>query len=136
LFKFLTDLWYRIISIRLAEAQSKFQPNTFMYLFTWPSPDMEGKIGATHSLEIPFVFGTNKNFSWTGKGKKADNLSEKIMQSWIAFARTGNPNHKGIPEWSPYEVENRATMFMGKEFKIVNAPFDKERAAWDSIHLS
>ena len=126
LFKFLTDLWYRIISIRLAEAQSKYQQNTFMYLFTWPSPDMEGKLGAPHSLEIPFVFGTltkPKMDSWTGKGKEVDNLSDKMMECWIAFAHTGNPNHDDIPEWPPYEVENRATMFMGTEFKIVNAPF-------------
>ncbi|MFW9894317.1 MAG: carboxylesterase family protein [Candidatus Thorarchaeota archaeon] len=32
--------------------------------------------------------------------------------------------------------EIRATMILGKEFKIVNAPFDKERAVWDGIHLS
>ncbi|MFW9825211.1 MAG: carboxylesterase/lipase family protein, partial [Candidatus Thorarchaeota archaeon] len=78
LYKFLTDLWYRIIAIRLAESQSKHQPNTFMYLFTWPSPDMEGKVGATHTLEIPFVFGTlhKPNMdSWVGGGKEADNLS-------------------------------------------------------------
>jgi len=74
--------------------------------------------------------------SWTGKGKEANNLSDKMMKCWIAFAHTGNPNHNGIPEWPIYEVENRATMFMGKGFKIVNAPFDKERTAWDDIHLA
>ncbi|MFW9784903.1 MAG: carboxylesterase/lipase family protein [Candidatus Heimdallarchaeota archaeon] len=139
LYRFLTDLWYRIISIRLAEAQSNYQPHTFMYLFTWSSPDKDGTLGATHTLEIPFIFGTlNKpNMdSWTGKGKKANNLSDKMMKCWIAFAHTGNPNHKDIPKWPAYEVENRATMNMGKKFKILNAPFDKERAAWDGIHLS
>ncbi|MHA2130641.1 MAG: carboxylesterase/lipase family protein, partial [Promethearchaeota archaeon] len=139
LFKFLTDLWYRIISIRLAEAQSKYQPNTFMYLFTWPSPGRDGKLGAAHSLEIPFIFGTltKPNMeSWTGKGKEANNLSDNMMECWISFARSGNPNHNSIPEWPNYEVKNRATMFIGTEFKIVNAPFQKERAAWDGIHLS
>ena len=55
------------------------------------------------------------------------------MDSWIAFAHTGNPNCESIPKWIPYNTKTRATMFMGEEFKSVNAPFDKERAVWDEI---
>ena len=60
-------------------------------------------------------------------------VSNRMMDSWIAFARTGNPNHDGIPQWPAYNIDNRATMVMDKEFKVVNAPFDKERAVWDGI---
>ena len=59
--------------------------------------------------------------------KWAKKLSEKIMDAWIAFARYGNPNHSNIPEWSVYDIEKRATMMMGQEFKVVNAPYEKER---------
>jgi len=55
------------------------------------------------------------------------------MDAWIAFARTGNPNHKGLPEWQPYDIEKRATMTLGKDCKQVNAAYDKEREAWDGL---
>ncbi len=55
------------------------------------------------------------------------------MDSWIAFARTGNPSHKGIPEWPKYDTEKRSTMILGKEIKVVDDPFGKERTAWDGI---
>ena len=47
---------FRVPSIRFAELQSKFQPNTYNYLFSWKSPMFEGRFGATHALEVAFVF--------------------------------------------------------------------------------
>ena len=132
----ITDVMFRIITIRIAEAQSKHQNNTYTYMFTWPSPMMGGRLGAPHAVDVAFVFGTlyiPGTEKYCGKGKDADILSEKVMDSWITFARTGTPNHDNIPEWSSYNADKRATMLLGKEIKVVNAPFDKERAAWDDI---
>jgi len=64
---------------------------------------------------------------------EAKKHSEKIMDSWIAFTRTGNPSHSGIPEWPKYNVEKRSTMILGKEIKAVDDPYGKERLAWDGI---
>ncbi len=133
---FCTDLDFHVSAIRTAEAQSIQNPNTYMYLFTWPSPLMEGKLGSFHTLEIPFVFGMLDDPIWsefTGAGKEAKKLSEKIMDSWIAFARTGNPSHSGIPEWPKYNTEKRSTMILGKEIKVVDDPYGKERMVWDGI---
>ncbi|KKL92132.1 hypothetical protein LCGC14_1887720, partial [marine sediment metagenome] len=133
---FSTDLDFRVSAIRTAEAQSIQNPNTYMYLFTWPSPLMEGKLGSFHTIEIPFVFGMLDIPIWsefTGAGVEAKKLSEKIMDSWIAFARTGNPSHSGIPEWPKYNTEKRSTMMLGKEIKVVDDPYGKERMAWDGI---
>jgi para-nitrobenzyl esterase len=131
-----TDFGMRIQKIRLLEVHSKHQSNSFNYIFTWPSPIREGSLGAFHGLEMPFVFGTCDIPSMedlTGKGPEVISLSEKMMDAWITFARTGNPNHEGIPEWAPYNVNTRTTMFFGKEIKSIDAPFDRERAAWDGL---
>ena len=107
-----------------------------MYLFTWPSPFMDGKFGAFHTCEIPFVFGILDHPDWnlfSDTSEEAKKHSEKIMDSWIAFARTGSPSHSGIPEWPVYNVETRSTMMLGKEIKVVDDPYGKERMAWDSI---
>ncbi|KKN15752.1 hypothetical protein LCGC14_0982850 [marine sediment metagenome] len=133
---FCTDLDFHVSAIRTAEAQSEQNPKTYMYLFTWPSPLMEGKLGSFHTLEIPFVFGIVDDPIWgevSGAGEEAKKLSEKIMDAWIAFARTGNPSHSGIPEWPKYNTEKRSTMMLGKEIKVVDDPYGKERMAWDGI---
>lgn len=128
-----SDLMFRIPEIHIAEAQSKHNSNVFFYIFTWPSPLFKG---ATHFVEIPFVFGTLdlKGVKYIfGKGPEAKKLRDKVMDTWIAFARSGNPNHGNIPEWPVYDTEKRATMMIGKEFKVVNAPFEKERVIWDDL---
>jgi len=132
----ITDFMFRIPTIRFLEAQFKHQKNTFNYLFTWESPGMDGQLGSCHALEIGFVFNTLNlpgMDEFTGQGPEAELLSQKIMDAWIAFARTGNPNNKGLPEWKPYDIEERATMTLGKECKQVNAAYDKEREAWDGL---
>jgi para-nitrobenzyl esterase len=133
---FLTDFEFHISALRTAEAQSTQNPNTYMYLFTLPSPFMGGKFGAFHTSEIPFVFGMLDSPYWnkfSDTSEEAKELSEKIMDSWITFARTGNPSHNGIPEWPQYDTEKRSTLLLGKEIKVVDDPYGKERMAWDGI---
>ncbi len=70
---------------------------------------------------------------FAGKNPETEAISNKIMDAWIAFARTGNPNHDGIPKWPRYDIEKRSTMLIDKEFKVVEKFLDKERAAWEDI---
>jgi len=134
----ITDSFFRVPSIRLAEMQSKNQPDIYMYMFTYPSPIRNGSLGAVHAIEIPFVFGTldiprNVNFKlFPDSNKETERLSAKMMDSWISFARNGNPNHKEVPEWAQYR-NDRATMMFGKEVKVINDPYNKERSVWDDI---
>ncbi len=131
----LTDAMFRVPATRLLEAQSKHQPNTYNYMFKWFTPAMGGKFGCCHALELPFVFGnldsTFKPILVIDSETKA--LSEQIMDAWIAFARTGNPNNKGLPEWPAYDSKSRATMALAIQPKVWNALFDQERKAWEEL---
>jgi para-nitrobenzyl esterase len=51
----------------------------------------------------------------------------------VAFARTGNPNHKGLPNWKPFDVKERATMVFNNETALVNDPYGEERLALQAI---
>ena len=83
----------------------------YMYLFDWQSPVMDGKYKAVHCMEIPFVFNNIARCAeMTGGKKDAVDLSLKMSQSWINFAKTGNPNHKGLVTWPAYNTTNTATM--------------------------
>ncbi len=132
----LTDYMFRIPSIRLAEEQSKYQKNIYMYLFTWKSPFDGGKYGAMHALELPFVFGLlgDRDIGiFPRRSEETQKLSEQMMDAWLAFARTGNPNHENIPELPPYDQEKRATILFNKEVTVEQDPYRNERAVWDNI---
>jgi para-nitrobenzyl esterase len=137
-----SDLWFAIESdrvfrcpaMRLAELQRAHQPRTFAYLFTWRSPFARGAFGACHALELPFVFGTLGHpllRAFAGAGPEAAALAERIQDAWIAFARSGNPSHQGLGDWPAYDPEQRATMILGRECKVENAPREEERSFWD-----
>jgi para-nitrobenzyl esterase len=53
--------------------------------------------------------------------------------AWAAFARSGVPNHKGIPHWPAYTAAERATMIFNTECRVENDPRSEERKAWDKI---
>ena len=53
------DWYWRPPAVRLADAHaSGARAATSMYEFAWPSPQPDGRLGAAHGVEIPFVFDT------------------------------------------------------------------------------
>jgi para-nitrobenzyl esterase len=126
-----TDRFVRSASITLAERQAaQHGAPVFMYLFEWETPVLGGKLKSPHALEIPFVFDNVATDKLTGDAPTKFALAEKMSRAWIAFARSGNPNHGGIPQWSPYSSDRRKTMIFDNECKIANDPYGAERAAW------
>jgi para-nitrobenzyl esterase len=137
------DLWFAIETDRtmrhpamvLATLQSAQQPQTFAYLFTWPSPVLGGMLGSCHALDLPFVFGTFAHpllRPIVGRGPEARALAERIQDTWIAFARTGQPSHPGIGDWPGYDGVRRRTMVLDRRCRVESAPREPERAFWDS----
>jgi para-nitrobenzyl esterase len=126
-----TDRFFRMPAIRLAEAHYRRQQATYMYLFDWVSPLFNGKLGACHALDLGFVFGIlDANF--TGADEEARGLSAKMQDAWTSFARHGNPSCRSIGDWRLYG-ERRETMLLGKQCKLVEAPYDEERRAWEHL---
>jgi para-nitrobenzyl esterase len=133
-----TDRVFRLPAIRLADAQQQHCANVFFYHFTWESPLMGGALGACHAIELPFVFGVlDKEGAegFAGSGPDAERLSENLMDAWIAFARSGDPSHAGLPggRWDRYDTQKRATMVLGRECAIDHDIAGAEREAWDGL---
>src|SRR5205814_6883415 len=96
----------------------------YKYYFQWYSPVREGKLRSYHTLDIPFVFDdVDVAQSMVGDGPNRQPLADKMSAAWVAFARTGNPNHKGIPKWSPFNLEQRALMIWNDEPRAADDPF-------------
>jgi para-nitrobenzyl esterase len=132
----LTDRVFRMPSVSLAMDHARHQPATFLYLFDWESPFLDGALGSCHALEIPFVFGTVRNplvSLFTGSGPSAVDLSDRMQQSWLAFARTGDPSCDALGEWPPYGATARPTMMLGARSTVVDDPRCEERMIWESL---
>jgi para-nitrobenzyl esterase len=75
----------------------------YCYQFVWQSPVLDGALGSTHCLEIPFVFdNVLLHRTFTGGGEDAVELGHRISRLWTSFARTGKPEAAGMPEWEPW----------------------------------
>ncbi|MFX1450830.1 MAG: carboxylesterase/lipase family protein [Promethearchaeota archaeon] len=131
---FISDCMFGIPVIRNIEAYLKYQPNIYCYIFTYGSR-IDGT--AFHTIEIPFVFGnldtTDTQKGAIGTGEEELQLAKNVMDAWVAFARTGNPNHDGLPEWSIYDLKRRAIMMLGINSKVEDDPIEDIRKAWDDI---
>lgn len=54
----------------------------------------------------------------TGGGRGAYVLADRISNAWINFAKTGNPNHAGLPLWPKYTSDNGATMIFDNKCQV------------------
>ena len=134
----MTDAMFRIPAIATAEAQARHTPDVWFYRFDYPSPAYDGRLGACHSLDIPFIWGTydaENMRRFCGDGPQLAELSETMMSTWLSFAKTGNPNWEGIPDWPRYEAEARAVMSLGLTPQVEQDPASQERAFWQSLEL-
>jgi para-nitrobenzyl esterase len=121
----------------LVEADRKAQQDKapcYQYYFTWRSPVRDGKLRSFHTLEIPFVFdNVDAAQSMTGDGSDRHALAAKVSGAWVAFARTGDPNHAGIPHWPPFDTTARSVMIINDEWKVVDDPHGDSRRALQAL---
>jgi len=122
-----TDWFFRIPAIRLAEARVAHGEAAYMYEFAWRSPQLGGRLGSCHALELAFVFDNlhqDANRGLVGEGAPQA-VADAVHSAWVAFARNGNPG------WSRYELERRATMRFNITSEVVNDPQATARKVWE-----
>jgi para-nitrobenzyl esterase len=126
----ITDWFFRIPAIRLAEAHRKNGGTPYLYEFAWRSPLFSGRFGAAHAVEIGFVF---DNLGREGAMTLAGNeppqaLADVMHKAWVTFATSGTPG------WSPYDAGERTVMrFDGGGGTVVLDPAADVRQLWDGI---
>jgi len=135
-----TDGIFTMPSIRFAELQSTVAP-TYMYRFDWSSGILKlVGLRAFHGSELPFVFGTyesrlGKKLTTLANKKQVKILSAAMMQAWINFAKTGNPNPAGKTDWQSYNTTTHSTRILDKKIYTINDPKSKERKAWTGLSI-
>ena len=107
----------------------------YMYRFEYYSPVSQGRLKAMHCMEIPFVFDYLEGGKvYTGTSPAAQKVADEMSAAWVAFARSGNPSHAGIPKWTPWDANQRATMVFGAgAAKFTADPGKAERLALKAL---
>ncbi len=94
----------------------------------------QGRLRAFHTLDIPLVFdNAGLPGARTGGGADAHTLAATMSDALIAFARNGDPNHRGMPQWPPYALPRRQTMLFDRQSGVVDDPRAGERALYAKV---
>jgi len=133
------DIGFRMPSVWFAEGHSAVAP-VYLYRFDFSTPMLRLlRLGAAHATELPFVWGNlsagpkDPTFKLGGL-KVGTDVSTRMRRRWTGLARDGEPG--GAPVWRPYRPEDRATLVIDKDDRIVDDLDSELRAAWGSEVLS
>ncbi len=100
----------------------------WIYYFTRQRAGAGGeRLGAYHGTEIPYVFGTHDD--WLPTEVIDEQLTDAVMDFWVQFARTGDPNIPGRPDWPVYRAEKPAVLELGEKIRVI-APVDAALCLW------
>jgi para-nitrobenzyl esterase len=118
---------WRLPAIAQAERKAALgRAPAYSYIYSWRTPVLDDRPGTFHCAELAPVFDNAELCDHYSAGDPdAFLLSRQMSTAWVSFARTGNPNHGGMPHWPNYTADTRATMFFGAPSKIRNDPEGK-----------
>ncbi|MBR3276012.1 MAG: carboxylesterase/lipase family protein [Eubacterium sp.] len=110
------DTWARpgILEFMKKRAASAPEACGYSYVFTLHF-DVLGGTPAWHCSDIPFVFHNSCRVGNCNIEGVTERLEEEMAGALIAFAKTGDPNHAGMPEWRPFTETDHASMFFDRE---------------------
>jgi para-nitrobenzyl esterase len=124
----LSDWFFRVPALRVAEARLAHARDTHVYEFGWRSPQFGGRLGACHALEIGFVFDNLDDPSGEPLAGSAppQTLADEMHRAWVAFVTSGDPG------WAAYGGDRTVRRF-AEVSETVADPGAAQRMAWDGV---
>ena len=102
----------------------------WMYVWEWATPGFNGKLGAVHGHDVDASFNLYRNGICGAGTKEGRLMCMRLASTWVAFAKTGNPDNEHIPHWPTYDASTRATMTFDTNTRVVNDPRRAIREYW------
>jgi para-nitrobenzyl esterase len=115
------------------------QPETYYYRFDYHGMRYGKHIRAVHAMELPFVFDSlDRNPIRLLYGKKnlktAEPLARVVQGYWINFAKTGDPNGPGLPEWPRFDLNSPMVQVLDTQVRSEPAGMTERCAYWDEFN--
>jgi para-nitrobenzyl esterase len=127
----MTDSGFRRFAHAQAEAKAaRGRAPVYAYLWEWNCPAFDGKFGAVHAMDVSASLHNERDAILGGGSREAQRMCEELASTWVAFARSGNPDNAKIPHWPRFEAAARATLILGRDTRIDNDPYGAQRAFW------
>jgi len=105
------------------------------YVYYFDHKTSENPNGALHASEIRYVFGTLQSQGGIASPTKADEkMRDEFMGYWINFARTGDPNGPGLPQWPRFRADNPVYMELGDKVRPIAVPNLAQYEFWDDYY--
>jgi para-nitrobenzyl esterase len=107
-----------------------------VYQLAWRSPIQAGRLGAAHGMCAPLSL-DNAACAPYSDHPGGHAVAALMSEAWLAFDRTGDPNHASLPHWPPYSTAARAVMVFDEVPEVVEDPDPELRVALEgtSFHL-
>lgn len=105
----------------------------YMYRFDYTTPALGGVLGATHGGDLPFVLDNYTATPMAGERPEHPQMAQQMSEAFVRFAHSGDPNHRGLPEWQPYTPEHRAAMIFNVTSRIEEDPRSELRALYGTL---
>lgn len=115
------------------EARARANTPTWAYQVNFSSRS-QPKLGAPHGIDIPLAFdNTHVPGAVTGNTPEARKMAAIVSETFLAFARTGNPDNKLIGHWPHYSMAKRETMIWDVPPGVQNDPRGRERELFAKV---
>ena len=121
------DCMFRALTIDYTKKRSALNNCTYEYIFNLDMPMMGGVV-PQHGNDLPFIFHTADKAPGLQEPGVTEKMTDEFFGAVMAFVRTGNPNHPGIPEWKPSKPDELNTMVFDKNTHV-RTNFDLELIA-------
>ncbi len=92
-----SNFWVRTVLLAERYSARAGRGPVYTYSLDWQSPAHGGRLKAHHAMDLPFVFDNVDIPDTTAAARGARELASRIADTWIAFARHGQPDNPSIP---------------------------------------